>query len=84
PRLLYGLLRQPRLVYRLLQQPPRPNQDTITCVGDKMSEIEILAHELVVEVLKEQINEVSTEKEHIESNLNRVTMDLSLLSKEEL
>ncbi|CAL1354962.1 unnamed protein product [Linum trigynum] len=53
-----------------------------------MSEIEILAHELVVEVLKKQIKELSTEKEHIESTLNRVTMDLSLLqiggSKEEL
>ncbi|CAL1354357.1 unnamed protein product [Linum trigynum] len=49
-----------------------------------MSEIEILAHELVVEVLKEQIKELSTDKEHIESTLNRVTMDLSLGSKEEL
>ncbi|CAL1354961.1 unnamed protein product [Linum trigynum] len=85
-RLVYGILRQPCLVYRLLQQPPRP--DTITSVSDKMSEIEILAHELAVEVLKEQIKELSTEKEHIESTLNRVTMDLSLLQigsiKEEL
>ncbi|CAL1354356.1 unnamed protein product [Linum trigynum] len=38
----------------------------------------------VVEVLKEQIKELSTDKEHIESTLNRVTMDLSLGSKEEL
>ncbi|CAI0380086.1 unnamed protein product [Linum tenue] len=78
-------------VHRLLRQPPTPcppsspaaaTTGTSTSVGEKMVEIETLANQLEVDILKQQRVEVFAEKKLLEGRVHGVMMNLSKLQVE--